>query len=146
MNYIMVLSIRYWVVPMVEKNYKLLFEFISYFEDDSIQFCNWQVSVKLEDGVCSMPYPVYDDKLHEFIQAVYDSAIMLEDYLSCLPDSIGSVNSAIQVIADTKDVETLRAILTYFVRQERFCDGSWAEAAEKKIFYNILLKLKELEC
>jgi hypothetical protein len=80
---------------MVEKNYKMLFEYISYFEDDSILFCNWHASEKLEEGVCSMPYPVYDDKLLAFIQAVYDSGIMLEDYLSCLPDSIGSDNDAI---------------------------------------------------
>lgn len=127
---------------MVEKNYKKLFEFISYFEDDSIQFCKWKASEKVEDVVYSMPYPIYDDKLKEFVQTVYDSGIMLDDYLRYLKDNIGSDNDAIQVINNTDDIVTLRAMLTYFVRQERFGDGLWARAAKDKIFLNILLKLR----
>lgn len=50
----------------------------------------------------------------------------------------------IKVINHTTDIEMIRAVLTYFVRQERFQEGLWAEAVEKKIFLMILLKLKDL--
>ncbi|WP_375790309.1 DUF6508 domain-containing protein [Paenibacillus agricola] len=57
---------------------------------------------------------------------------------------IGSVSEIVHGINDVEDTDTLRALLTYFVRQERFCDGLWAKAVEDKIFLQILLKLREL--
>jgi very-short-patch-repair endonuclease len=129
---------------LVEKNYKRLFDFISYLEDDSIEFCEWQSSKKLEDGGFSMPYPVYDEKLHEFIHSVYDSGIMLDDYLDYLRDKIGSDNDLNQVINDTDDIDTLGAVLTYYVRQEKFHDGLWGRATKDKTFLNILVKMREL--
>ena len=129
---------------MAEKYNNNLFEYISYFEDESVQFCNWQSSEQHEDGEYVIPHPIYNDRLREFIQCVYDSDLMLNDYMSYLDQEIGNGYDAIKVINETKDIKTLRAVLTYFVRQEMFCDGSWAEAAENKIFLKILLKLREL--
>ncbi|HHX73519.1 MAG TPA: hypothetical protein GX699_01280, partial [Firmicutes bacterium] len=42
------------------------------------------------------------------------------------------------------DRKTLSAILTFYVRQERFCDGAWAEAMEEGIFLQILQRLQQL--
>jgi hypothetical protein len=53
-------------------------------------------------------------------------------------------NELIKMIDDINDIDTVRALLTYYVRAERFCDGSWAVAAENKVFLKILIKLKEL--
>ncbi|MVP00982.1 DUF6508 domain-containing protein [Paenibacillus lutrae] len=129
---------------MTESKYSQLFEFIRYFEDESVQFCKWQPGKELKDGVYSMPYCIYDERLHTFIGAVNDSGIMLPNYLSVLGGTIGTSHEALRIIEGTHDLEMLQAILTYYVRQERFCDGTWAQAAENKIFLSILLKLKEL--
>ncbi|MHC0039620.1 DUF6508 domain-containing protein [Pseudoneobacillus sp. C159] len=37
------------------------------------------------------------------------------------------------------------AILTYYVRSERFSDGTWADALEKKVFLKIFYRLMELK-
>ncbi len=90
-----------------------------------------------------MPYPDYDDKLLEFIKLVYDSGLMMEGYLDLLKEKYGTENEANDIIKSA-DFDPLRAILTYFVRQERFCDGIWEQAVKDKIFLNILYKLKEI--
>ncbi|MCZ8537100.1 DUF6508 domain-containing protein [Paenisporosarcina quisquiliarum] len=132
---------------MLGNNYENLFGYIKYFENDNLEFYKWQ-STKREDGVITMSYPVYDKKLREFIQDVYDSGIMLNDYQSLVSSDISTGDDAIILINNTDNSEKLRALLTYFVRQERFSEGSWAEAANKRIFLSILLKLKSMgeEC
>jgi len=126
---------------MIENNYEKLFEYISYFNNDSIQFCQWEGTRKSENDEFTMSYPVYDDELTEFIQDVYDSGIMMENYLDYLQSKFGS-NNDMNTIIPKADFETLRALLTYLVRQERFCNGMWGAAAEDKRFLNILLRLK----
>ncbi|NHN35404.1 DUF6508 domain-containing protein [Paenibacillus agricola] len=128
---------------MAETSYSRLLEFIFYFEDVNVAFCKWSSGKRDENGVYTMPYPIYDDRLKEFIQAVYDSDLMMNHYLNYIK-KIGSVSDIVRGINDVEDMDTLRAFLTYFVRQERFCDGLWAKAAEDKIFLQILLKLREL--
>lgn len=124
------------------KCYSALLEFIPYFKDDSITFCEWQNSSKQQDGSYTMPYPIYDAPVKEFIQAVYDSGIMMHDYMNEIHGQMGSHDDTIRLIRESGEMKMLRAILTYYVRQERFHDGLWAQAAEKKIFLEILLKLK----
>lgn len=132
---------------MLVNNYEKLFGYLKYFENDNVEFYKWQSS-KREDGVITMSYPVYDKKLREFIQDVYDSGILLNDYQSLISSEISTGDDAIILINNTDNPEKLRALLTYFVRQERFSEGSWAEAANKRIFLSILLKLKSMgeEC
>ena len=48
----------------------------------------------------------------------------------------------IKKLISRSDEMTLRAVLTYYVRQERFCDGLWETAMEEGIFLAILLRLK----
>ncbi len=117
---------------------------MNYFEDDNIQFCQWVNVGSGEEGTRILPYPKYDSKLRKFIQAVYDSGIMMDDYMNYLKDKIGSSSDIISVIQNTKEFDILRAVLTYFVRQERFQDGLWGQAAEDKIFLTILLKMRDL--
>jgi len=45
---------------------------------------------------------------------------------------------------DDADLELIKAIITGYVRQERFCDGLWASAVEDKVFLKILQRLKQL--
>ncbi|MNE99580.1 hypothetical protein D3C80_1982840 [compost metagenome] len=80
-----------------------------------------------------------------FIKAVNDSGIMVQDYRSKLKGIFDSnQNEPIKMIDNMNDLITVNALLTYYVRAERFGDGSWAFAAENKVFLKILIKLKEL--
>ncbi len=69
---------------------------------------------------------------------------MCYDYLEILHrqalDGIEQMKSAI----DDADLELTKAILTGYVRQERFCDGLWESAVEDNRFLRILNRLEQL--
>jgi len=45
---------------------------------------------------------------------------------------------------DKADFETVKALLTYCVRQHRFDEGIWERAAKKGMFYKILNRIKDI--
>lgn len=130
---------------VVNNQYDTLIQFIDYFEEESTVYCTWQPTVRSDSGTYILGYPEYDDRLLVFIQAVSDSGIMVQDYMGKLKETLDSNhNDTIKMIENINDLDTVRALLTYYVRAERFGEGSWASAAENKIFLKILIKLKEL--
>ncbi|WP_257009373.1 DUF6508 domain-containing protein [Bacillus sp. 7884-1] len=112
--------------------YIQLLNYIPYFEDENIVFCRWE-------GM----YPQYDEKLKDFIKEVYKTDLMKSNYLEYLEERLLVKDYAIAV--PTADFELLRAILTFYVRSERFCDGAWANSAKEGIFLRILYRLKEVD-
>ncbi|MHA7965821.1 AbaSI family restriction endonuclease [Paenibacillus sp. CAU 1782] len=127
------------------QGYNKLLNYIDYFEDESREYYKWKGTEKNEDEVSTMPYPIYDDRLQEFIQDVIESGLMKSDYISLLKDKIGSENDAKKLIDDAEDLDILTVLLTYFVRQERFQVGLWGRAAKDKVFLNLLLKISEFQ-
>ena len=85
----------------------------------------------------------YDDRFLEFIDEVYQSDLMNVDYFTVLSEKANGSNY--YPLIPTADQELLTAILTFFVRGEKFCDGTWASAIKQKEFLSILKRLKELE-
>ena len=119
--------------------------FIPYFESvNKEDVCQWSGGEKLGENHFTMPYPDYERTLHDFIQEVYKSNIMCYDYLDIIHrrglDGTEQMKSAI----DDADLELTKAILTGYVRQERFCDGLWESAVEDKTFLRILKRLEQL--
>jgi hypothetical protein len=112
--------------------YLQLLNYIPYFEDENIEFCRWEEM-----------YPQYDEKLKEFIKKVYKSDLMKSDYLDYLDERDLDRDYASAV--PTADFELLRAILTFYVRQDRFVEGAWAGSAKEGVFLRILYRLKELD-
>jgi hypothetical protein len=68
---------------------------------------------------------------------------MREDYLDYLKESLESTQVNPDLI-ENADLARLSALLTYYVRGERFCDGFWKEALDKGVFARILSRLREL--
>ena len=64
------------------------------------------------------------------------------NYLQIIDKNV--LGDQLKPVIQNANMELLTAILTYFVRQERFCDGLWASAIDDKIFLNILYQLREL--
>lgn len=122
-----------------------LYAYIPFFETATKEnVCNWSGGEKLGKNSFTMPYPEYDSTLNKFIKEVYKTNLIRYDYLdfinkyglySCR-EMVGAINDA--------DLELLKAILTGYVRQERFNDGLWVNAVEDKVFLNILKRLREI--
>ena len=119
--------------------------YIPYFETATKKSVyHWDGGEKLGEKHFKLAYPVYEDTLRGFIQEVYNSNIMCNNYLDILQSH--GLNNEEQIInaIDDADFEIIKAILTGYIRQERFNDGLWASAVEDKIFLKILQRLKHL--
>jgi ADP-ribosylglycohydrolase len=123
-----------------------LCSYIPYFETATrVSVCRWGGGKKTGENEDTMAYPIYDHTLDGFIQDVYKTNLMCPDYLVITHQrGLDSTEQMIMAI-DTADFELIRAILTGYVRQERFCDGLWASAVEDKIFLKILQRLQKLD-
>lgn len=93
------------------------------------------------DGSYVLPAPIYQSAFMEFIRAASEDCWMDPEYLSV------DVN---RLLADPNllhqaDIDQLRAVLTFIVRGERFCDGHWATMVERGHVIRLLQRLKELQ-
>lgn len=68
---------------------------------------------------------------------------MKQDYLDYLEKNFSDHSTMVDSISDA-NIERLKAIFTYYVRQERFKEGLWGKAAKDKIFLNLLKRLKNI--
>lgn len=90
-----------------------------------------------------LPYCRYSSELSSFIHEVYQTDLMDTEYLPYL-ERHPPPGTNYKDCIETADFRMLRAILTYFVRQERFQEGLWLLATRELIFLKILLRLKDI--
>ena len=103
-----------------------LCSYIPYFETATKEsVCKWGGGEKLSEKHFTMAYPEYEDTLKEFVQEVYKTSIMVDgDYDEIIHSyGIGSEKQIIKSI-DAADFELIKAIITRYIRKERFCDGA----------------------
>lgn len=109
------------------------------------KICNYIPYFKTatKDSVCEFsPYPVYKQEFLDFIQAVYQTNLISFNYMEIIEQyGLDSTSEMVRAI-DSADFELLKAILTGYIRQERFCDGLWADAVGDKVFLNILKRMQ----
>ena len=128
----------------VKSDIERLCTYIPYFEAATKEsVCKWGGGGKIGDNLYEMSYPYYDETLIEFTEDVYKSSLMCKDYLDII--NLHSLYDDDKMITalDNDDLVITSAILTFYIRQERFCDGLWAVAVDKKIFLKILKRLKK---
>lgn len=128
------------------RKYEQLYEFIPFFEtvlvEDAVQ---WGGGTNSPDGVITMPYPIYDKRIVNFINKIYETNLLDPNYMETIKSYRGSATEALADAIEGADQKLLMAILSYYVRQERFSDGLWGWAATNKVFLRILLRLRETE-
>jgi len=120
--------------------YSNIDKYIDYFSNTNREFC-----------IIVSGYPEYEDELYNFIDEVYKSDLLKKDYrpyLESLEDSeelfnIIGTEEIIEYI-DMADFETVKALLTYYVRWHRFDDEAWEWVAETGIFFKLLNRIKEI--
>ena len=125
------------------KNFQSLLKYIDYFESAYNQMvCNpSQENPAIKEFVSH--YPVYEDELNTFIEDVYHSGILTRDYVGYLEEKFPGKQWGIDDIG-AADLTTLKAMLTKFVRVERFYEGSWGKFARDGYFLAILRRLEKL--
>ncbi|MBN2829916.1 MAG: hypothetical protein JXR56_06330 [Candidatus Cloacimonetes bacterium] len=116
--------------------YTKLLNFIGYFENKNTKYGKWV----REPG--TFPYFNYTPKFNSFIHCFYETDLSKQDYLEYLEKHVEE--QYIDVI-EQADMELLKALFTYYVRQERFIEGLWAGAAKDGVFLKLLKRLEELE-
>ncbi len=88
-------------------------------------------------------YPSYDEPVLKFIDEVYKSNLLSYHYLDVIKNNGLNTEGKIKAAIKTADLELLKAILTGYVRQERFCEGLFASAIEDKTILKILRRFKK---
>jgi len=88
----------------------------------------------------NFPYVDYSKELSSFIQDVYQTDLLDTEYLPYLESHLPHDANLADYI-ENADFRLLRAILTYYVRQERFQEGLWMVAVQDQSFSKILNRL-----
>ena len=125
-----------------------LLEYLPFFEiTDREDICRWVTEEKSPDGTMPVTYPMYRDELIDFINLVYENDLMDTSYMQTMEKLSGGEVELEAIIygIDRYDFDMVMALLTFIIRQERFCYGLWAMAARDKWFTTILNRLKDLD-
>ncbi|CAM3892691.1 DUF6508 domain-containing protein [Lederbergia lenta] len=128
--------------------YQSVIDYISYFKNvTEEEACYWGGGDKRDDGIFTISYPVYDKQLTSFIEEVTKTDLLDSNYISTL-EKYGlpmTMSDEIMRVIHTSNEELTKAILTAYIRQERFNEGLWATAVKDKVFYKLLIRLQQLE-
>ncbi len=100
----------------------------------------WHGGMKDNEDVIIMPRSEYDQVVQQFFQAVSAECWTDMDYLNKESGKMLQNEDAIKYA----DINQLKAMLTYCVREERFCLGHWASMIESGKIRLILERLAEL--
>lgn len=122
--------------------YDKIIAYIPYFEKENPDFCRWTSGQDSADGILVLPYPEYERQFTRFIDEVHIANLMNGDYFSILNERIPDKNYKAAI--STADLELLSAILTFYIRSERYCDGAWENAYQDKIFIKLISRLQEI--
>jgi hypothetical protein len=124
-------------------NYSALLDYIEYFNDETNKFYTIHEGKEI-NGVFYIGGSAYSDKVNELIKKSYEiEFIYIGDYSDWFDSKRSSADEIIQIISSS-NLEMLRKIFTFFIRKERFCEGTLVSAIDNKIIINILFRLKEL--
>ena len=93
-----------------------------------------------EDGTLTLPWPEYDELVRDFFHAAGSEWWSDYDYV---PEEAGRMLENHEGVKDAT-LSQIKAMLTYCVRGERFCDGHWAAMIERGHIRRLLERLAVL--
>ena len=101
----------------------------------------WQgLDQKSEDGVITMPYPIYPPAVKEFFALAGQDCWCDFRYV---PEQAGEMVRDDAAIASAT-LAQIKTMLTFCVRGERFCDGHWGAMVREGRIAAILRRLSQL--
>ncbi len=100
----------------------------------------WRGGERRQDGSITVPFPEYNPLVLDFVQAVtatigLDTGYSPQECHARLQQPNG---------IETASLEEIRAMLTFFVRGERFNDGHWGGMIEQGYIRRILDRLADI--
>jgi len=114
--------------------YEKVLSYIDYFSTAGEEVGTWVHNPP------DFPYVKYSKEISSFIHEVYETDLMDKEYLPYLESHLPlDANYADHI--EKADFRLLRAILTYYVRQERFQEGLWMVAVQDGSFSKVLNRL-----
>ena len=113
---------------------KTLEDYINYFEHagENLSAC----AKRCPDGSYT-----YDRKLVEFEEEMNFCGLIDYDYLFNLAATDSFPTDTVKTVIARSDETFASAVLTYYIRQERFCPGMWLYAVREGIFLSCVKKL-----
>lgn len=87
-----------------------------------------------------MPYADYRAAVHELVSCISSTELLDTEYLAKSPHEIAADDARIA----TASWAEVRAMLTWFVRGERFCSGHWGALIESGKLRRMLERLAVL--
>ena len=122
------------------RDIKMLCSYIPYFENiDPNKACKW---ITPTGTIALAGNYEYEDKLELFVRDVSNSSLMDCDYIETITRKMKGQSEISKEIIKSADLKFAKAILTQFVRGERFCDGTWYSAVKDNIFLSVLQRLE----
>lgn len=100
----------------------------------------WGGGERDQDGVLTMPFPIYRPAVTEFFELAGQPCWSDYDYE---PSAAGELVRSDEAIA-TASLAQIKTMLTFCVRGERFCDGHWQAMIEEGRIAAILGRLRQL--
>lgn len=125
------------------RDWSMLFAFIEHFEEKPST--EWGGGGRREDGSIELPYPRYSEKVEDFTRVFYSMDVADNDYLVTISkNDLTASPECFSAYIEAASKEVLLAMLTYYIRQERFCDGLIASAIQNGDIARILRRLQHL--
>ena len=101
----------------------------------------WAGTSENRDGALSLPWPEYDPLVKEFFQLASQDCWTDYDYdIATAEKNLNDEN-----VVKTADLDQIKAMLTYCVRGEKFCDGHWGAMVEGGQIRRVLERLDQLQ-
>lgn len=97
-----------------------------------------------EDHDTSFAYPVYDEQIMAFLTTIQNTCYWSTHYIKILESYGVKISMDLTETISKADDVLLGAILTAYIRKERFNDGLIASAIRHQVFHKILTRLEEL--
>ena len=101
----------------------------------------WGGASERQDGSLSLPWPEYDRLAREFFKLASQDCWTDYDYdIATAEKNLNDDN-----VFKTADLDQIKAMLTYCVRGEKFCDGHWGAMVEGGQIRRDLERLDQLQ-
>jgi len=100
----------------------------------------WRGGERTGDGAITMPWPDYEPLVLEFFEAASAPCWTDSNYLATEPAEMLADKERIR----NASLDEVRAMLTFCVRGERFCDGHWGQMIEEGHIRRLLERLIEI--
>jgi hypothetical protein len=100
----------------------------------------WGGGTKDEEGVITMPWPVYDEVVKEFVEVASRECWRAYGYR---PEEAARMLKDDNVVI-TANLDQIKIMLTFCIRGERFCDGHWNTMIKGGQIKRLLERLSKL--